>query len=63
MDREVSKEQQTRHIHDGTLMRCNIRAYSNLTLQTCRMQLPLSGVIGSGVHKNLAIGRDRAVET
>ena len=32
MDREVSKEQQTRHIYDGTLMSSNIRAYSKLML-------------------------------
>jgi len=25
MDREVSKEQQTRHIYDGTLMRFSVR--------------------------------------
>jgi hypothetical protein len=36
MDREVSKEQQARHIYDGTLMRFSIRAYSKLMLQAWR---------------------------
>lgn len=35
MDREVSKEQQTRHIYDGRFMRSSIRTYSKLMLQAC----------------------------
>jgi hypothetical protein len=36
MEREVSKEQQARHIYDGTSMRSSIRTYSKLMLQACR---------------------------
>ena len=38
MDREVSKEQQTRHILDGTVMRSSIRAYSDASSLPSRWQ-------------------------